>query len=359
MQLLFIVLALLGGPPAWAETASAPQVGPPGMLARGVNLTNWFRFPASTDPAALGRYLPDSAILDIRRAGFGFVRLAVQPEIVAYSAGLSALITAIGRLRHAGLAVIVEPHPARWQLETSASDRAALLGFWHALAPALARFGPESVLPEILNEPVFAGDAEGWARLQALVLAEIRRSLPRHIVILTGNDWGSLNGLLDVSGDAPANTVYSFHFYDPPELTALAAYRPGLDRAALARLPFPLAEPGCGMAAASAGDRATGDLIRYVCALPQDRPSRRFAAAAEWGRRHHAPVLLGEFGASRQLNAPARLAWLRAVRLAAEQQGIGWALWGYDDSMGFDVTRPPGDHPKLNAGVLEALGLTP
>jgi hypothetical protein len=48
-------------------------------------------------------------------------------------------------------------------------------------------------------------------------------------------------------------------------------------------------------------------------------------------------VLLGEFGAARALNAPARLARLATVRRACEQRGIGWALWGYDDTMGFGI----------------------
>ena len=53
--------------------------------------------------------------------------------------------------------------------------------------------------------------------------------------------------------------------------------------------------------------------------------------AGAWSRRHHVALLAGEFGASQQLNAAARLAWLTAVREACEREGIGWALWGYDD----------------------------
>ena len=45
----------------------------------------------------------------------------------------------------------------------------------------------------------------------------------------------------------------------------------------------------------------------------------------------------GEFGAAQQLNVSARLAWLTAVREACERQGIGWALWGYDELDGFRV----------------------
>ena len=49
-------------------------------------------------------------------------------------------------------------------------------------------------------------------------------------------------------------------------------------------------------------------------------------------------------------------AWLGAVREACEQQSIGWALWGYDDSMGFAL-RPPGGPRRLDPEVLRALGL--
>src|ERR1700760_2031875 len=69
-------------------------------------------------------------------------------------------------------------------------------------------------------------------------------------------------------------------------------------------------------------------------------------------RGYGRPLLAGEFGASVALNAPARLAWLKAVREALETSGIGWALWGYDDSMGFAITPPPRLRPTLDRSVL-------
>jgi len=106
-------------------------------------------------------------------------------------------------------------------------------------------------------------------------------------------------------------------------------------------------------------DTETARLIRYSCTLHWDpaRVAERMAAAADWGRRNHAAVLLGEFGASAALAPLARTTWLRAVREACEANGIGWALWGYDDVMGFAVARPPGKHPALDPGVLRELGL--
>jgi hypothetical protein len=226
------------------------------------------------------------------------------------------------------------------------------------VAPALRGLDPRLTFPELLNEPVFPGAPEQWQALQDQALGLVRAALPQDTVVLTGNDWGSVAGLVALRPVQDDNVIYSFHYYEPAELTSLAAWRPGLDRTALARLPFPAEPEACArLAAGTDGD--TSGVIRFYCALHWDagRVAARIATAAAWGRRHHAAVLLGEFGASAALAPIARTAWLRAVRQACEAEGIGWTLWGYDDVMGFGVARPPGRQPVLDAGVLRALGL--
>jgi endoglucanase len=343
-----------------ALLAVAPiGIAGPAPLRRGVNLTNWFRYPPSADPAALESYLSDAAMAALRHAGFDFVRLAVQPDFVR-DERLDIVLGAIARLQRQGFAVIVGPHPPAWRLETSAADRAALLAFWRRLAPRLRPLDPRLTVPEVVNEPVFRDDASGWAALQQQTLAIIRISLKRQRVLLTGNDWGGVVGLLGLHPVEDADAIYGFHFYDPSELTSLAAYREGLDRMALARQPFPTTEKGC-VAAARTRDVPTRDLIHFVCATQwnADTVDARIAMAAQWGERHGVPVLLGEFGASAALNAPSRLAWIAAVRQSCERHGIGWALWGYDDSMGFGVQpTQDGAPPKLDPALLAALGMT-
>jgi endoglucanase len=194
--------------------------------------------------------------------------------------------------------------------------------------------------------------------LQHRVLRQIRQALPGATVVLTGQDWGSIGGLLSLAPDDDPNVVYSFHFYDPAELTSLAAYRPGLDRSALARLPFPVEDRGrCEDVAAGAADAATREVMRYYCGLGWDaaRIGASLDRAADWAAAHHARLLAGEFGASAALQS--RLAWLRSVREALEARGIGWALWGYDDVMGLAISRPPALRPYLDDQVLHALGL--
>ena len=327
-------------------------------LTRGINITAWFRFPSSRDPAALASYLSDQALADLRTAGFDFVRLAVDPAVVETQPAV--LIAAIRRIQRQRLTVVVSPQPQDWHLETSEADREHLLAFWASLAQALRPLDPASTVPEILNEPVFPNDPGAWAVLQRRVLGVIRQALPDATVVLTGQDWGSIGGLLALTPEDDPNVIYSFHFYDPSELTSLAAYRAGLDRAALARLPFPADDQSaCHAIADQAADPATQDLMHYYCSLNWDvsRIEASIEAAAAWGQIHHVHLLAGEFGASAALNTPARLAWLQTVRAACETNGIGWALWGYDDVMGFAVPRPPAPRPTLDPDVLTALGM--
>jgi endoglucanase len=330
----------------WAAAPSPHVVA----LTRGINITGWFRFPASRDPVVLAGYLSDQALADIHAAGFDFVRLAVDPAVAETQR--SVLIAAIRRIQRHGLTVVVSPQPHDWHLET---DPGRLLAFWRTFAPALRALDPARTVPEVLNEPVFPHNVTGWAALQHVVLTDIRQALPGVTVVLTGQDWGSIGGLLALTPEADPNVLYSFHFYDPAELTSLAAYRPGLDRVALARLPFPVDDrPRCDATADGSADPATRDLMRYYCSLGWDAPriATTLDRAAAWGRAHHVRLLAGEFGASVALNAQARIAWLRTVRDALETRGTGWALWGYD------VSRPPGRRPVLNRSVLTALGMT-
>ena len=351
--------------PSWpgASRPSAPSrlgtdnsTPPLVTLTRGINITAWFRFPASQDPAVLAAYLSDQALADIHAAGFDFVRLAIDPALAETQP--SHLIAAIKRIQHQGLTVVVSPHPANWHLETDRPTETACALSGGALAPVLRSLDQARTVPEVLNEPVFPNDPAAWAALQHQILIDIRQALPNATVILTGQDWGSIGGLLALTPVQDGNVLYSFHFYDPAELTSLAAYRPGLDRKALARLPFPVDDrPSC---EATVTDPPTSDLIHYYCALGWDaaRLNATIDRAAAWADQHHVHLLAGEFGASADLNAPARHAWLKTVRTAFEARGIAWALWGYDDVMGLAVSRPPAKRPTLNPAVLFDLNMT-
>jgi hypothetical protein len=352
-----MALALLLWP---SVSQAAPRPERIAILSRGIDIAGWFRFPASRDPAALRAWLSDAAMADLKNAGFTFVRLAFDPEVLEIPAARVVFLDSVRRLENHGLAVVVSPHPTGWNIERSPEDRARFASFWREFAPALRGLNPGLTFPEVLNEPVFRNNPAEWWSLQHSLLGTIRAALPASTIVLTGQDWGSIAGLLALPAESDGNVVYSFHFYDPAELTSLAAYRQGLDRSALARLVFPeTSEAACRLAATGTTDSATRDLIEFYCATNWDAARVRgpIQEAAAWGRRNGVALIAGEFGASVVLNSESRLAWLRLVRQTCEIDGIGWALWGYDDSMGLNVSRPPKLRPELDRSVLGALGL--
>ena len=126
-SLLLGLAALLFSAPAGHPAPSPDRVA---ALARGINITNWFRYPTRADDTALRTYLDDAAIQALRGAGFTFVRLAVQPELLDAAPGrLALLVQAAARLQRAGLAVVLGPHPIDWHLEQNPADRTRLLAF--------------------------------------------------------------------------------------------------------------------------------------------------------------------------------------------------------------------------------------
>ena len=339
----------------WAGAAAArPSPERIAALQRGINITHWFRFPPSVSPAALTNYLSDRDLERLRRSGFTFLRIPVEPQIAR--AAPDALIRAIRRIQRQGLAVVITLAPQTWHLEDNEADSNALIAFWQNIAPRLASLPPDRTFPEILNEPVFPNDPAQWNTLQHRALAVIRDALPNDTIILTGNDWSSAKALLSLPPLADPNVAYTFHFYDPVELTSLAAWNPRVDHAALTGLPFPISNPASCTAALSGTNNETAGTWRFYCASRWDQAAiaATFQKLADWAQQNDAFILLGEFGATDRLNAASRLAWLAAVHTAAAEAHFGWALWGYDDVMGFDC-RPSAACP--NSAVLQALSL--
>ncbi|CAH2604120.1 Glycoside hydrolase family 5 protein [Rhodovastum atsumiense] len=324
-------------------------------MERGINFTNWFRFPVSRDDRFLANYISDQELDSLHQVGFTFVRLAVQPDVLAGRTGL--LVDTIKRIQRHGFGVMVGWHKHDWKLESSPTDAKALLDLWQRTAPALRGLDPKLTFPEIVNEPVFSDPAR-WGALQQEALGRIRAALPDATVVLTGPDWSSIKGLKSLSPVADRNVVYTIHIYEPQVLTTVGAFEPSLDHRALARLPFPTSSPqDCARAQAAAADTRTREVAKWYCSEHWDAEKVRQAVrrAGEWARRNEVHLVAGEFGASNRLDRATRLAWITAMRTAMEREGIGWALWGYDDSLGFALRPHPG--ARLDPDLLAALGL--
>lgn len=365
LGLLLAAALLLDGGAARAVAPAARLA----VLARGVNIVHWFRFPPSNQPAALEHDLDAAAIVSLRQAGFTFVRLPVGLEEVMRDghvdpARLAVVVSVVGRLEQAGLGVLVTAFPEQvhnWDLQHDVAARARLLGFWREMAPALRRLPPGLTFPELVNEPTT--DAATWDTLQRQLLAIVRAALPADTVILTGSNWGSIDGLLAAQPLPDRDVVYSVHTYEPQLLAILGSWDSAIKGDQLARvIPFPVTdEAACRAQVAPVADAHTLASLQWWCGQHAGPQSVRenLERAARWGHEHDASVGVFEFGALGSLNRPARLAYLAAVRTGAESLHMPWALWGLDEQMGLD--QQPGayhDAGQLPRATMTALGLS-
>ncbi len=400
---------LLAGAGAGLLAAIAPGgrlAAAPPELRRGVNLWPWFsltrELPAPSRAYDWPPYQPDRAVprradlVRIKTLGFDFVRIPVDPGPLISFAGerrkrlLRDVLDAVALARGAGLTVVVNLHPNAathyWRPEAFASGVHAL----HApdlrelaklLAAALTEVAGEGVAFEPVNEPPGQCVSTDWLRLQAALLADIRRVAPRLTVVVTGACGSQIAGLeaLDVRALRDPSLLFTFHFYEPYMfshqgarwMTGEPMYR------YLDRVPWPASAGSLDEAIAAfdahiANDAALSPAMKgqvratAVAALRQyfeARPAKAFVElnlrpAAEWADKNAIPrqrLLLGELGAVRMAARSHRARYVRDVRETAEELGFAWAFWNYFSAEMGLVEDDAGREP--DAGIIAALGL--
>jgi endoglucanase len=343
-----------------------PPQDPPfaGRLHKGINLSGWF-VGASTVPSGGG--LGDADLRLISGLGFTFVRVPVDPKRLAPGRALNpdsleALDHALDLITSNGLAVIVDLHPTDEFKRYILSDRDSLAGYLHfldGLCQHLRLRSPTDLGVELLNEPFDPRGGSGvwdWNAIQGTLWGVVRKALPEHTLILTGDTWSGISGLRTLRPVADANVLYTIHFYQPYLFTHQGANWMASDPLHLADLrgvPYPgdseRVEKTLGRTVqntnrAQLRDSVRAALLDYERAhWNRDKLAPSFSQAATWSLQHGKRLLLGEFGVYKRGADPAdRCRWLRDVRELAEANRFPWAMWEYNGGFGLlDETRAP------------------
>jgi hypothetical protein len=243
---------------------------------------------------------------------------------------------------------------------------------------------------ELMNEPhpEDRGGAERWQIQQAELYAAARGESPDLALVVCGVNWSGGHELtkLDLAPYRGGNVLFTFHYYSPHLFTHSGApaavpdrYVEGLawpqdpaqagevTQATLTRIAADGELSAKEQANISAqAERALGKFFAQTGG--EARVNRDFAEVADWAAKQGVPaerVLLGEFGVyhrngEKPAARAARLAWLEAVRRAAESSGFGWAIWVLQDASGSGGgigILPPGAASGMDPGVIQALGL--
>ncbi|WP_426032192.1 glycoside hydrolase family 5 protein [Caulobacter sp. DWP3-1-3b2] len=387
---------------------STGPAGPGPPLRRGMNFHHVLNWPEMSAP---GNYVwppftgasfqtSDGELAALKAKGFDFLRLTLDPAILMASAPLlrdQLIDIVLGRAQrfiHAGFSVVVDLHPvaqnprfAPGQLMSDGDAFKAYSRMTQALAKALARLDPMKVALELFNEPPL-WRPEGqvhWRAMQAGLHDVARQAAGDALpIVLTGADWSSYRALLslDVDRYRNSNVYYTFHYYEPHIFTHQGVQKeqeryvenlvwppaPAQRTSAVQKAKLLIdRDSGLSPDGKLAASLTTERLLNSYFDGGSDAEGVEavFARIGDWARARRiasSRVLLGEFGAALQPGASAevgasRLAWLRAVRSAAELNGFPWAYWAYRGKGGMSLATE-GSAAEIDTGVLKALGLS-
>ena len=406
IRVMFALVAL-AATPLFASLGRADRAQTPAGFHRGIGISHamaWarinpgparaFSFPPFSEP---GNALTLEELRTLRRTGFDFVRLAVDPGPFLQFQGARRdeldriLIDRVKLVLDSGLSVIVAFFPS--DLHPDYTARALTVGLDAPIFQAYLRLlertaalldalHSSKVALELMNEPPVQPGV--WQpMLKAAYVAARRRSANLRLV-LEGGEEASAAALMAIRTDPFAKdraVLFTFHYYDPYQFTHQGAS--WNDARYLADVPYPARiRPLQDSLDATAAAIAASDLSQpqkataYRDAQARLESYRRsgfddkaiaksFDQVAAWARARGLPpdqVMLGEFGARKtafQLSGAAageRARWFHDVSEAAESRGFGWAVWTYRGAGGFALTRGETDS-DIEPAVAQALGL--
>ena len=331
-----LALALLAAliAPSAARAADAPGTHDAAtvnrMLGRGINFGNGLDAPSEGE---WGFSLKAEYFPAIAKAGFNSVRIPVrwaphagpEPEFKIDPAYMDRVEWAVTRALDQGLAVVLNIHHDEAATNEPAKYIPRAATFWRQIATRF-KDRDERLVFELLNEPNGAMTDTRWQASFPTLLAAIRESNPKRVVMLGPGHWNSIDALanFDPPADDP-NLIVTFHYYNPFQFTHQDA-------------------DWVPEAKAWHGQTWTGT-PEQVAALRKDLDK-----AAAWCKDHHRPLFLGEFGAYSKADMPSRQTWTAAVAREAEARGISWCYWEFGSGFGaYDPATDEWRRPLLDA----------
>ena len=331
--------------PSGAASLGADRIA---ALARGFNLPDWVNLDAGIAPS-------DAVFEALHDLGLRSVRLPVDADQFGLgdrtetAAAARRLEQALNKLEVHGFAVTVDLHTSSiifglFDTAPEAADAAAVAA-WDALGRVVAGSSPDHVFAELLNEPPMARDR--WLALRDRLAETVRRHCPAHTLIWGAARYQGIWETLETPVLADANAIAAVHYYTPLGFTHQCENWGGSAFARFRGLPFPADDRSPEVIAlraafVAAGDAEALEALGEEFAAPWDvaRIAADFADIGAWSAAQGCPVVLNEFGVLGFCVDPvSRAAWTRAVRLAAEQNGLGWAYWELDQGFGFIESR--------------------
>jgi endoglucanase len=284
------------------------------LLGRGMNLGNALEAPKEGE---WGVTLEADFFQKIKDAGFNSVRIPIRWSTHAGKDApyeieaefFKRIDWAVEQALARDLVAIVNVHHFDEIYKDPAAHLPRLLGLWKQIASHY-KDRSDRVFFEILNEPNDKLTDEGWQEMFPPLLATIRETNPKRMVIIGPSHWNSLDHLEKLNlPEKDRNLIATFHYYSPFQFTHQGA-------------PW-----------AQGADKWKGTTWKGT-SKEKEALTKDFDKAAAWAKKNNRPLFLGEFGAYSAADMDSRAIWTRAIAREAEKNGFSWAYWEFCSGFG-------------------------
>jgi endoglucanase len=305
--------------PALEPTMLVPTATPISSVSlhRGVNMGNMLESPNEGD---WGTFVQKKYFEAIKQAGFDFVRLPVAWHS---HAGYSTPYTidpafflrvdqVVGWALQSDLKIILELHSYTDMTSDPWGNEERFNAIWKQIAEHYKSY-PASLLFELLNEPSDQINASMWNSYFRETLLVIRATNPTRDVVLGPVNWSTYDWVSTLDVPQDPHIIVTFHYYSPFEFTHQGAEWVEGSKAWLG----------------TTWEGTVDDRAEITA---------NFDSVADWARRRHVRILLGEFGAYSKAEMPSRVRWTEYVRSEAERHDFAWSYWEFN--AGFGVYDP-------------------
>lgn len=325
-------------------TAPEPKAAAPSdpfkmnqRLGRGVNLGNALEAPKEGD---WGVVLKDEFFDAVKRAGFDSVRLPVRWSAHAMTNApytidpefMKRVDWAVNSALSRNLPVILNIHHYAELYTEPQAQKARFMALWRQLAEHYRNY-PDTLVLEIFNEPDDALTPELWNEWLKEAHAIIRQANPTKTIVVGGpNDsWPTYLQFLQLPENDP-NLIVSVHYYFPHEFTHQGAEWFTHDKIVQMLKDMELVHMAIPEWATNGW---TGDSTRWLGTTwtgtdpEKTAVTEAFDIAAAWGKAHHRPINLGEFGSYSKADMESRARWTKCVADTAVERGMSFDYWEF------------------------------